>query len=63
VDARIGAPGAPHPDRLAQDDRERALELALHGGAAGLSLPAEETRALVLNDEPDLTASAPDRHR
>ena len=67
VHARVGPPGAAHADRRAQRDAERALELSLHGRAAGLELPPEEARAFVLDDEPELhaavSAAGDPRHR
>ena len=53
VHARVGAPGDGQRHRVAaQDDAERALELALDRAQAGLARPAREAGPVVLDQQP-----------
>ena len=51
VHAGIGATGAGEPRRLAGEARHGGLDGGLHGRVVGLTLPAAERRAVVLDDE------------
>ena len=52
VDAGVGAPGDGQLDRLAQDRRQRRLQLALHRPQARLPRPAAEAGAVVFDVQP-----------
>jgi hypothetical protein len=52
VDPAVGPPGDGQRRGLAQQRGQRALDLGLHGAAAGLARPSGEVRAVVLEEEP-----------
>ena len=51
--AGVGAPGADRVNGAACHLRKRPFQRVLHGAALGLSLPAAETAAVVLNAQCD----------